>query len=910
MQVGSSPRICKLGYVVLFAVFGTLTSFGQYGQYGQALGNTAGQQACNPGDPSCQQSGDQNNPPFLNPGANQQQQPTLNPQIIVPGQNQNNTANTQNNDRTQGLYRETPLPLDPPTEFQQMIANSLGKALPIYGAKLFRNPPSTFAPLNLVPVTPDYVIGPGDELLVQVWGQLTLNGRFTVDRSGSIYIPQVGTLHVAGLPFSQIQENLKTQLGRVFRNFDLNVNMGQLRSIQVFVVGQARRPGSYTISSLSTLINALFATGGPTPQGSMRHIQLKRGGRVVIDFDLYDLLLRGDKSKDAQLLPGDVIYIPPVGPQVAVAGSVNSPAIYELKSPEGTTAGEVLEMAAGPTSVASGQTVRLERVDEHRMRGITQISLNAEGRATVLRDGDLLELIAVVSEYKDAITLRGNVANPGRYTWKAGMRVHDLVPNKDALITREYWLKRSQLGQPMLTYIPTCMPTTPFGIPDLRFGIPFGEEGFNPNWRYSSTRNSNLIGLPFGNTETGSNPTNDGATDGGLDCASIPASETAASGTNDRYTPASAPGTSAGAGTNSAGSGLLANSNLSATSASVGSTAVVSSSAGQFKPRNDIKLSEPDIDWSYAVIERQSKENLTTALLPFNLGKLVLEGDASQNLELLPGDVVTIFSKADIRVPQAQQTRYIRLEGEVVSSGVYSVLPNETLRHLVERAGGVTAEAYLYGSEFTRESTRRVQQQRLNEYIDQITLQISANATNNFGRALNGNDTAAAAAAQQQSQSVINSLRQIRATGRIVLELPVDANNVSQLPDLPLEDGDRLIVPRIPSTVNVEGAVYNQNSFVFDPTRRVGSYIRLAGGANRDADTSRAYVIRASGSVLSKQYSSSLRGNSFDSLHIYPGDTVVVPLNLTKGQTLKTIVSIAQIVGQLGIAVAAGNTVF
>src|SRR5271154_3196938 len=352
MQVGSSPRVFKFVCVLLFTVCGTLTSFGQYeyGAYSQVLQNT-GQQACNPSDPSCQPN-DQNNFPTRNP-ANQQQQP-LNPQITVPGQteNQNNPANPQNGNRTQQQLQqevEARLPLDPPTEFQELIANSLGKTLPIYGAKLFRNPPSTFAPLNLVPVTPDYVIGPGDELLVQVWGQLTLNGRFTVDRSGAIYIPQVGTLHVAGLPFSQIQENLKTQMGRVFRNFDLNVNMGQLRSIQVFVVGQARRPGSYTISSLSTLTNALFVTGGPTPQGSMRHIQLKRGGKVVVDFDLYDLLLRGDKSKDAQLLPGDVIYIPPVGPQVAVAGSVNSPAIYELKSADSTTAGEVLEMSAGTT---------------------------------------------------------------------------------------------------------------------------------------------------------------------------------------------------------------------------------------------------------------------------------------------------------------------------------------------------------------------------------------------------------------------------------------------------------------------------------------------------------------------------------------------------------------------------------
>jgi protein involved in polysaccharide export with SLBB domain len=925
MQFGGSPGVLKVGYVVLLTVFGTLTTRAQYTDFGQALGSTSGQQVtCNPQDLACQaaqQNADQGNLQRRLPSTNQQQNSQG---IVLPGQatqNDTTTNGNQTQQQRQQMNVQTPLPLDSPTEFQQMIANSIGKMLPIYGVNLFRNPPSTFAPLNAVPVTPDYVIGPGDELLIQVWGQVTLNSRFTVDRSGSIYIPQVGTVHVAGLSFAQMHDFLKTQMARVFRNFDLNVNMGQLRSIQVFVVGQARRPGSYTISSLSTLTNALFATGGPAPQGSLRHIQLKRSGNVVVDFDLYDLLLRGDKSKDEQLLPGDVIYIPPVGPQVAVAGSVNAPAIYELKSANSTTVGEILELAAGVTSVASKETVRLERVDERRMRSIVEVALDAQGRATVLRDGDLLELMAVPGQYKDAITLRGNVANPGRYTWKAGMRIRDLLPDKDALITRDYWLKRGQLGQPVLTYIPTCLPISPFGIPGLIYGIPVGEEGQNPNWRYSSTRNPNLIGLAFGNEGGVSYGKEGQPTDGGLDCGTIPESETAASGINDRYTPPALtpPTTNAAGAQNLSNNGFFPNNvqqnntglnQQSATSTSVGSTTVANSSAGQFKPRNDVKLSEPDIDWGYAVIERQSKENLTTSLLPFNLGKLVLQGDASQNLELLPGDVVTIFSKADIRVPQAQQTRYVRLEGEVVSSGVYSVLPGETLRHLVERAGGLSPDAYLYGAEFTRESTRRVQQQRLNEYIDQITLQVSTNATNNAGRALNAQDSAAQAAAQQQNQNVINSLRQVRATGRIVLEMPVDAKNVSQLPDLPLEDGDRLIVPRIPSTVSVDGAVYNQNSFVYDPSRRVGSYIRLAGGANRDADKNRAYVIRASGSVLSKQYSSSMRGNSFDSLHIYPGDTVVIPLNLTKGNTLRTIVSVAQIVGQLGIAIAAGNTVF
>ena len=942
MQFGSSPRVCRFGFVFLFTVFGTLASSAQLDQFGQGLGGQLGQQpSCDPNDPTCQSS-DQGNVQTRNPSSNQQQQ-TLTPQIIVPGQDSTQQTNTQNNSQNQQQNQNqlTRLPLDSPTEFQLLVANSIGKMLPIYGVNLFRNLPSTFAPVNLVPVTPDYVVGPGDELIIQMWGQVTLNGRFLVDRSGSIFVPQVGSIHVAGVKSDQMHDFLKSQVSRVFRNFDLSVNLGQLRSIQVFVVGQARRPGSYTISSLSTLTNALFATGGPSPQGSLRHIQLKREGKVVVDFDLYDLLQRGDKSKDEKLLPGDVIYIPPVGPQIAVSGSVNKPAIYELKSQGDTTMDDALELAAGLSNVASRQRVRLERVDDHRRRSMTEVALDARGRSTVMQDGDLLEVDAVVSQYRDAVTLRGNVANPGRYTWKPGMRVRDLLPDKDALITRDYWLKRSQLGQPTLTYIPTCLPLTAYGIPNLRYGIAIGEEGSNPNWRYSSTRNPNLIGLAFGSEEGSSyrtpdqdaNGDADASTDGGLDCMKIPASQTSLGGSNDRYAPSAAASAATGAntaGSNNQNANTASNSNtspstlpqngfpgtqqspsnrISAASASLGST-VENSSAGQFRPKNNVKLGEPDIDWSYAVVERQSKETLTTSLLPFNLGKVVLGGDSTQDLELLPGDVVTIFSKADISVPQEQQTRFVRLEGEFASSGVYSVQPGETLRHLVERAGGFTTEAYLYGSEFTRESTRRVQQARLNQYVDEIALQVSTNATNNAGRAISASDTAAATAASAQNQSIIASLRQVRSTGRVVLNLKPDSHDLSQIPDLPLEDGDRFIVPRVPSTVSVDGAVYNQNSFVFDQERRLGGYIRLAGGTNRDADKSRAYVIRASGSVISKQYSSALRGNNFDSLHLYPGDTVVVPLNLTKGNTIRLIVDIAQIVGQFGIAIAAATVVF
>ncbi len=921
MQFGNSTRAFTIGFAIFFAVCGSgLSSAQTLSQYGDVLSDTSsGQQLpCSASDPSCAEANQAGRAPTVNVPTQQTPQG-----VVIPGQTGTGNAESNSENRNeQQVVPHRPLPLDAPTEFQEMVANSIGKMLPIYGASLFRNPPSTFAPVNQVPVTQDYVIGPGDELLVQVWGQVSLNGRYTVDRSGTIYVPQVGTLHVAGLTYSQLHDYMKAQFGRIYRNFDMSVSMGQLRSIQVFVVGQARRPGTYTVSALSTLTSALFATGGPSLSGSMRHILLKREDKVVVDFDLYDLLERGDKSKDVRLLPGDVIYIPPVGPQVAVSGSVHVPAIFELRS-DTSTVGDALELAAGLTSMASGEQVRLERIDQNRTRSVMELSLDAGGRSTVLRDGDLVEVTAMADQYKNAVTLRGNVANPGRYLWRPGMRVLDLIPNKEALITRDYWLRQSQLGQPSLTYVPTCPPQTIYGIPSLRYGVPAGEEGEHPNWRYSSVRsNPNLVGTPFGSPEgttaslPGVDQNGEPTSDGGLNCTSISWSQTSASGRNDIYTPPSQVSTIATGNfendtlqSNAALSPAHAANATSTAQASVGGNES-SSFAGEFKPRNMVSLTEPDIDWSYAVIERQSKENLTTTLLPFNLGKAVLEGDASQNLELMPGDVVTIFSKSDIRVPQEQRTRLVRLEGEFKSAGVYSVRPGETLRQLVERAGGLTPEAYLYGSEFTRESERRVQQQRLNQYVSQIALQVSTAAINSANSAISAQDSAALSAAQQQNQNVINSLRQARATGRIVLNLAPGSHGVADLPDMPLEDGDEFVVPRVPSTVNVEGAVYNQNSFLYDPAKRLGDYVHMAGGESRDADKSRAFVIRASGAVVSKQYSSSLRGNGFDSLRLYPGDTVVIPLNLNKGKSLRLVVDLAQIVGQFGIAIAAANVVF
>jgi len=276
----------------------------------------------------------------------------------------------------------------------------------------------------------DYVLGPGDELLIRVWGKIDLDSRVTVDRNGQVYLPKLGTLNVAGLRYDQLEGYLHSAVSALFKDFELNVAMGQLRSIQIFVLGCARRPGSYTVGSLSTLVNALFASGGPSATGTMRHIQLRRGNRTLIEFDVYDLAQKGDKSHDVQLLPGDVIYIPHVGAQVAITGSVNEPGIYELK--DEMTVAAALEGAGGLTSLAGAQRALLERIENRSARVVEEFPLDTQGMQKPLSDGDLLRIFPLSPKFENAVTLRGNVAQPGRYVWKAGMRVSDLIPSANS----------------------------------------------------------------------------------------------------------------------------------------------------------------------------------------------------------------------------------------------------------------------------------------------------------------------------------------------------------------------------------------------------------------------------------------------------------------------------------------------
>lgn len=761
---------------------------------------------------------------------------------------------------TRSQAQQAALPPEPLTEFQKFVASTAGQVLPIFGENLFRRVPSTFAPLDMTPVPPDYVIGPGDELRIRAWGQVNFQTNVRVDRSGEIFLPQVGPVHVAGMPFSALDAHLRGAVGRVYRNFDLTADVGQIRSIQVYVSGESRRVGVFTISSLSTLVDALFASGGPSIEGSMRHVELRRGGAEVADFDLYDLLIHGDKSKDVKLQSGDVIFIPPAGAQAAVTGSVRNPAIYELRAGEPLSA--LLADAGGVSSVAAEARISIERIEAHRDRHAMEVAYDAGGLATPLADGDLVRVFSIVPLYRKTVILRGNTANPGRFAWHAGMHVGDLIPDKDSLITRNYWWKRAQLGLPAPEFEAApdlAAMRQPAENHAITLKAPIPEE----------TNAQNQYGLQQNSSELQQNQLQQNQP------------------------------------------GLQQEQNLSAQQRA-GSSSLAAQQAGlsaRIPPsaqRTEIRALAPEIDWNYAVIERLDPDTLKSTLVPFDLGKLVLQHDASQDLELQAGDVVSIFSEADIRVPLAQQTKLVTLGGEFVHAGTYTVEAGETFRHLVERAGGFTPDAYLYGSEFARESTRAVQQARIDEYVQSLGMGIErGNLAMASSPASSAQDMTSSAAAQTSERDLLASLRQIRATGRIVLRFTPDSGGTASLPDITMEDGDRFIVPPVPATVNVVGAVYDQNSFLYAHGRRAGAYLQLAGGPNRDADRRHEFVIRADGEVVSREVEKGLWGNGFDNLRLNPGDTLVVPEKTFKPSALRGVLDWSQMFSQFALGAAA-----
>ena len=704
--------------------------------------------------------------------------------------------------RPEAAGQERALPPLQETRFQQFVEDSSGKKLALYGYNLFES--SRFPSLTDVPVPANYVVGPGDEVDLKLWGMAELSVRLPIDRNGQIVIPRVGPVTVAGTRADQLEAQLKTQVGKVFTNFELSATIGKLRAVQVFVVGQARRPGAYMVSSLSTLISALFESGGPAATGSLRNIQLTRGGKLVTTLDLYAFIHRGDTSQDARLLPGDVIVIPPAGPRVALLGETDSPAVFELLQSQAQpqpqarsqaeTIAQLLAYAGGQRALVLGHRAQLERVDASRVKGprtIEAVSLDERGIAIPLKDGDILTLLKVSPEFANAVTLRGNVAYPLRHIFKAGMRVSDLIPEPSALVQPDYFLQKNKLVQ-----------------------FELGKK--------------------------------------------------------------TAP-------------------------------SVISSERVLTSPPRD------EINWDYATVERTDPDKLTTSLIPFNLAKAVRGRDAAHDLELKLGDVVTVYSVKELPPPLEKRSRFVRVSGEVSTPGVYQLKGQETLTDLIEIAGGLSKNAYLYGTVLTRESARAQQQENLNRAIKRLEADIEAKSSALIQNAQAGEKASLEGlAAQHASQNqVLNRLASLKSSGRVALEMNPEQ---PRLPFLTLEDADEVYIPPAPSFVGVFGAVLLESSLMHRPGASVKDYIDKA-GLGREAELDDVIIIRADGSAEATPRGlvrKNLWGASVLSKKLMPGDSVLVPEALDKKTPYTAFIQGAkdwtQLIYQMGLGVVAIKT--
>ena len=502
-------------------------------------------------------------------------------------------------------------------------------------------------------VPPDYLIKPGDEILLTLWGSVDADLRLLVDRSGRVSIPRVGPVLLSGVRYADLPATISQRVSQVFRNFQLSVSLGQLRGQRVYVTGFVAKPGSYNVSSLATVVQALLKAGGPSVAGSFRSIEIKRGNQRVAGFDLYDLLLGGDRSADRMLQGDDVIHVGPVGTQVALIGSVNRAAIFELKP--GETVADLLRMAGGFSAVADRSRLAVERLDDRATVRIVQLAL--------------------------------------------------------------------------------------------------------------------------------------------------PASNSAA----------------------------LAN-----------------------------------------------------------------------------GDVLRAFSAVDSALPVQRQNKRVRVEGEVARPGEFVLPPESSIADALAAAGGLTDKAYVFGTEFSRESVRATQQQNYDRALRDLETDLARNVSTQ--RTSSAEDAAAASGRDTANARLLAALRAQRPSGRIVLQLEPSSR---ELPPLALEDSDRLLIPPKPTSVGVFGSVFNAGSYLYGEGRGVVDYLNLAGGPTRGADAGSAFVIRANGSVVSGRQSSSWfnRGTGLEGLKAEAGDTVFVPEEMNKTTFVQNAKDWTQILYQFGVGIAAIKTI-
>ncbi|NRA70715.1 MAG: SLBB domain-containing protein [Gammaproteobacteria bacterium] len=857
-------------------------------------------------------------------GINQQSGPLETPELIEPRATKNselqfNQSVTQKNNP----YQE--------------------QALKPFGYDLFAGEPTTFAPVSDIPVPAQYIMGPGDQVSIQLYGKQNNQYDLTISRRGQLQVPELGPINVTGLTFNEMKQKLTKLIADKYIGMQVNISLGELRSIRVFVAGDAYKPGSYSVSSLSSITQVLYVAGGINDIGSLRNIQLKRNGKLITTFDLYDLLMKGDTSKDQRLQSGDVVFIPPVGATVSVKGEVRRPAIYELKGNE--TMVQLLRLAGGLKPGAYPAATIVERFNQQQLPSIININLTTKiGKQQRAKNGDVLIVKSTAKRVFKQIALMGAVNRPGLYQWHQGIRVNNIV--------KSTWSDLKNSAD--LNYALVVREINPQGDIEVH-QINLQQAMTNPNSRDNIKLHARDTLMVF----------NDAPLSLEREQLDLFVSNQIAKFISKNYqldkTAATPALFSAGfAKLNQVDIALIERHGAKKEQQQIIDQQELISAAKQvektlFKLFNDKKLLTLSTaltrqEMLYPVIAklRTQQNNISQVQItsisgavrfpgvyPLTTnqsvnGLLVAAGGLKDsayinqaeltrqfvdnelsakvehfkvNLAALSTNTPYLLNSKDhlqvLTIPQWQKEQTVELLGEVKFPGIYTIKNGETMMSVIKRAGGLTTNAFVEGVVFTRESVKKQEKLQVIAMADQLRRDIATRGLSQEGNFINFDD----------ASKMLAELEQLKTVGRMVIDLSaLEANYLSNTNDatnkgLRLEHGDKLYVPSPQQIITVVGEVQHASSHFYEKGLDVAQYLTLAGGVKQRADDDRLYVIRANGAVFIPQQSYWFGQESA----MQPGDTIVVPLDTEYKDNLTLWSQVTQIIYNTAVAFAAVN---
>ena len=720
-------------------------------------------------------------------------------------------------------------------------------ALKQFGFEFFANTQGFKAdPMELA--GPDYILGPGDALRVDVWGNIEGHYQSIIDRNGEIVLPKIGVINLLGQTFSQAKETINKQIGKYFKQYQVNVSLDSLRSINVFLVGEVQAPGTYQVSSLSSVLTVLSEAGGPTKNGSLRNVRVLRNGKQLAQIDLYNFFQSGDNSQDIRLQAGDTILVPIAGSLVGVSGDVRRPAIYELAPEE--TLGDLLDMAGGIVSTAYLQKIRLQRVVNHDRQAVIDLSLSgtadkvAETLNYRLQDRDLVQ-IAPITDAGGYVSLTGYVARPGEYQLETGMRLADLLVPYDNLLP-DYFPQKAQIVR---------MAAPEFRKELLTVDLQQALDG---------DLTQNLLLQEYDQVRLFSRQ----------EMEELP--QVTVSGAVLR--PGQYP--------------LFDNMSI----------VDLVTAAGNLKRSAYLDMAE---------LTRYLPSGTETKVERYEINLVnALNGQPQNNMKLEPNDHLIIRS-----IPDYQDRFMVNVSGAVLFPGHYAIGKGETLSSVLERAGGYTDKAYLRGAVFSRESLKEVQKRQIDKLIAEEQKQLSRIAENIAVGAMSAEESKSAETLLANRKMLIEDLKKAPVTGRLVIDLASIEHLKGSPQDIVLMDGDSLLVPENPQTVNIQGEVYNSTSLNWEPGKTVGYYLDKVGGTKERANKEEMFVVRADGTVVSKQQAGRSLGwdkerwrwtfGGFENTILYPGDSILVPEEYKQYDWLRETKDITTILYQMALGAAA-----